>query len=344
MYRRAAVVVGAGREDFGLTVVEAALEGTPAATVPAGGYLATVRPGVSGVHAASATPDDLPARSRGPRARPGRMPGMGTRIPPRHPRRPPRYSVGRGGDAGVNESQVTVPLPVRLRFGHAAVQRLAEEIGVDLLHIKGAAVDPSLRPSGYAGSDVDVLVRPAHVLRLDRAMRQHGWRLYSTFEYGSPFGHAQTYFHDAWGYIDLHRFFPGIRLEPERAFDVFWSDRHEIDIAAVGCLVPGVPAQAVLLVLNAARAPRQARSDVSAAWRKASDEQRREIAGLVGRLTPRSPSPPRPGTWSDTSTRGTTACGRSSPRAAAARRSGGRASGRRRASGRDCGSPPARRS
>ena len=59
VYRKAAVVLGAGREDFGLTVVEAALEGTPAATVPAGGYLATVRPGVSGVHAASATPDDL---------------------------------------------------------------------------------------------------------------------------------------------------------------------------------------------------------------------------------------------------------------------------------------------
>jgi glycosyltransferase involved in cell wall biosynthesis len=39
VYRHAAVVVGAGREDFGLTVLEAALEGTPAATVAAGGYL-----------------------------------------------------------------------------------------------------------------------------------------------------------------------------------------------------------------------------------------------------------------------------------------------------------------
>ena len=47
----------------------------------------------------------------------------------------------------MSESQVSVPLPVRLRFGHAAVQYLAEEIGVDLLHIKGAAVDPSLRPT-----------------------------------------------------------------------------------------------------------------------------------------------------------------------------------------------------
>lgn len=184
----------------------------------------------------------------------------------------------------MSESQVSVPLPVRLRLGHAAVQHLAEELGVDLLHIKGAAVDPSLRPGGYAGSDVDVLVRPDHVARLDRAMRRHGWRLYSTFEYGSPFGHAQTYLHEAWGYIDLHRFFPGIQLEPERAFDVFWSDTHEVDIGAVGCPVPGVTAQAVLLLLNAARAPRQARSDVSAAWRTASDEQRREIERLVSRL------------------------------------------------------------
>ncbi|MBM7502755.1 glycosyltransferase [Agromyces aurantiacus] len=61
VYRHAEVVIGAGREDFGLTVLEAALEGTPAATVAAGGYLETVRPGVSGAHAASATAADLAA-------------------------------------------------------------------------------------------------------------------------------------------------------------------------------------------------------------------------------------------------------------------------------------------
>ena len=40
-------------------MIEATLEGTPAATVAAGGYLETVRPGVNGYHAASATPEDL---------------------------------------------------------------------------------------------------------------------------------------------------------------------------------------------------------------------------------------------------------------------------------------------
>lgn len=59
VYRNASVVIGSGREDFGLTVIEAALEGTPAATLAQGGYLETVRPGVNGYHAASATPEAL---------------------------------------------------------------------------------------------------------------------------------------------------------------------------------------------------------------------------------------------------------------------------------------------
>jgi hypothetical protein len=184
----------------------------------------------------------------------------------------------------VNESQVSVPLPVRLRLGHAAVQYLAAQAGVDLLHIKGAAVDPSLRPGGYAGSDVDVLVRPAHVDTLDQAMRSNGWALYSTFEHGSPFGHAQTYLHDAWGYIDIHRYFPGIRLEPERAFELFWADRHRLHIAGVGCQVPSVTAQAVLLVLNAARSAKGARGDLMTIWSQAPEDRRAEIMRLVERL------------------------------------------------------------
>ena len=181
----------------------------------------------------------------------------------------------------MDESQVSVPLPVRLRFGHAAVQHLADRLGVDLLHIKGAAADPSLRPGGYSGSDVDVLVRPADVAQLDRALRRHGWRLYSTFDYGSPFGHAQTYLHDAWGYIDIHRFFPGIRVQPECAFDRLWADRHEVEIAGIGCQVPSVPAQAVLLVLNAARSKTRAEPDVGTAWRDADAERRAEVDALV---------------------------------------------------------------
>jgi glycosyltransferase involved in cell wall biosynthesis len=67
VYGHAAVVLGAGHEDFGLTVIEAALEGTPAATIAQGGYLETVSPGVSGYHAASATAADLATAIRNAR-------------------------------------------------------------------------------------------------------------------------------------------------------------------------------------------------------------------------------------------------------------------------------------
>ncbi|MBM7502754.1 nucleotidyltransferase family protein [Agromyces aurantiacus] len=184
----------------------------------------------------------------------------------------------------MNESQVSVPLPVRLRFGHAAVQHLADSIGVDLLHIKGVAVDPSLRPGGYAGSDVDVLVRPSQVDALDRALRANGWALYSTFEGGSPFGHAQTYLHDAWGFIDIHRYFPGIRLDPAQAFEVFWADRRPVEIAGVGCRVPSVTAQAVLLLLNTARSAKGARGDVVTVWTEADEAFRADVTQLVARL------------------------------------------------------------
>ena len=183
----------------------------------------------------------------------------------------------------MNESKVSVPLSVRLRFGHAAVQHLADSIGADLLHIKGVAVDPSLRPMSRRGSDVDVLVRPEHVAGLDGALRRHGWALYSTFDYGSPFGHAQTYLHDSWGYLDIHRSFPGIRTNPAQAFERMWADRATLTIADVGCFVPSVPAQAVLLILNAARS-RANRQDVVMAWSSADDEQRRQVEVVVADL------------------------------------------------------------
>jgi len=180
---------------------------------------------------------------------------------------------------GVDESQVSVPLSVRLRFGHAAVQVVADEIGVDVLHIKGATVDPSLRPVERSGTDVDVMVRPQHVVRLDGALRQRGWMLYSTFEYGSPFGHAQTYQHESWGFLDIHRFFPGIRAEPAVAFDRLWRDRGSSQIAGITCPVPSIPAQGLLLALNSARAAKR-RGD-RAVDADSNAERRAQIEALV---------------------------------------------------------------
>lgn len=184
----------------------------------------------------------------------------------------------------MNESEVSVPLSVRLRLGHAAIQYLADSVGVDVLHIKGAAVDPELRPGGYTGSDVDVMVRPSQVANLDAALRSHGWRLYTTFTSGSPFGHAQTYLHDAWGYVDIHRAFPGIGIAPDAAFERLWDSRQPADIAGARCAVPDLVGQSLLLVLNAARSRAPMRHDLAAVWTSADDERRAALRSLAAEL------------------------------------------------------------
>lgn len=182
---------------------------------------------------------------------------------------------------------VSVPLSVRLHFGRAAVQTIANRSGIDLLHIKGDAVDATVRPIAHVGSDIDVMVRPSQVDMLDRLLRQHDWRIYSTFEHGSPFGHAQTYHHALWGYLDVHRFFPGIHLPPARAFARLWQERESLDFGGVACPVPSVPAQSAILILNAARAS-GASEDVRRLWTDATADQlisvEAEIDALDARL------------------------------------------------------------
>jgi hypothetical protein len=181
--------------------------------------------------------------------------------------------------------EVPVPLAVRLLFGRAAVQVIADDVAADLLHIKGDAVDKALRARDASGTDIDVMVRPTHVARLHDALVRHGWVVYSSFVYGSPYGHAQTYRHPDWGFLDLHRMFPGIRLDAERAFDELWRDRAEREFAGMAAAVPSPTGQAVLLVLNDVRSHKAARAIATWVDRPALD--RAEVMDLVERLDAR---------------------------------------------------------
>ncbi len=180
-----------------------------------------------------------------------------------------------------------IPLPVRLRLGRAAAQTVATQVGADVLHIKGDAVDPSLRPHASTGSDVDLLVRPSHVAKLDEALRAEGWKVYSTFDLGSPFGHAQTYEHDTWGYLDLHRSFPGIRIDADAAFDLLSRGGQVLSFAGVDCPVPVVEAQAAILVLNVARAQERRGSELDRIWTDAGEDRRQAIIALCDELDAR---------------------------------------------------------
>ncbi|WP_438853473.1 hypothetical protein [Agromyces sp. M3QZ16-3] len=182
----------------------------------------------------------------------------------------------------VDASQPAVPHLVRLHLARASVQTLAEQTGVRLLHIKGDTQDRSIRSSSAPGTDVDVMVHPDQVDQLDAALRAHGWRVYSTFTGGSPFGHAQTYVHVTWGYLDVHRSFPGIGLAPENAFERLWSSRGTVDVARVRCSVPDVSSQAVISILNAARSRRP--SGLQREWTDLEPERRKAIEDEVETL------------------------------------------------------------
>lgn len=173
-----------------------------------------------------------------------------------------------------------IPSAVRVVMARAAVQVLADSVGVDMLHIKGETVDPSLGGVRAPGSDVDAIVDPLGIPTLHRALLAHGWRVYSSFAFGSPFGHAQTYLHEVWGYFDLHRRFPGIGLRDQVSFDLMWAERLRRDAAGIAYATPGVDVQAVVLILNAVRN----RRPMPPFWDTMDADDRARCRALVERL------------------------------------------------------------
>lgn len=189
-------------------------------------------------------------------------------------------------DTTAVDSAGLAPLPVRVRFCHAAVERVARGARVQILHIKGPAAHPSLRDRSRTGSDADVIVRPDQATRLVDALLSAGWSMRARFATGSVFEHAATLWHVHWGYVDVHRAFPGVGVPAEVAFGRMWRDRRTIDLAGVACAVPSVPAQALLHILHEARERlgEQHGADVRSAWVEADPDLRAAVAGLRDEL------------------------------------------------------------
>lgn len=181
---------------------------------------------------------------------------------------------------GLSRNLPTVPVGLRAYLAHAALQTIAEDLGVALLHVKGPATDPALGRPRSRSTDADVLVRPDQVESFIDELEAHGWREMTSFATGSAFGHAATYFHDSWGYADVHRVFPGIRARD--AFAQLWEHRREADLAGITCAVPSLTAQRLLLMLHLARnGAGEADPDYERAWSSLTQDERAEIHGLA---------------------------------------------------------------
>ena len=178
----------------------------------------------------------------------------------------------------------TVPVQLRVHLAHATMQAIADEVGIDILHIKGPAVDSRLRPEGHNSSDADVWVRPVHFKRLFSGLEAHGWQQVKKLRSGGLVQHSANWYHGELGQADVHVRFPGIQVAPDRAFEVLWRVHGIREIAHRPCVVPSLAAQRVILLLHAARDIRQSSADVSAAWNDASESEREAVRALVREL------------------------------------------------------------
>ncbi len=181
-------------------------------------------------------------------------------------------------------SVATVSTWERVQLGHAALQWLAERAGIQVLHLKGPALDATLTRGPRLSTDADIWVRPSRIRDFVAALDTYEWSRVTDFGDGSPFEHASTWLHPAWGYVDVHRRFPGMR-DGEETFDRLWADHTLTDIAGRACPVPSLTAQRLILMLHAARgdSPRAA-GDMDLAWAEADPEMRHEIRELVADL------------------------------------------------------------
>lgn len=179
-----------------------------------------------------------------------------------------------------------IPRSARVSLCHAAVECIAADAGVRLLHIKGHSLAAQLRRPGRESTDVDVLAHPGELTRLISRLHAHGFSAVDSFVTSSPFAHSTSFVHDQWGHLDLHRHLPGISLPPEEAFDRLWADRGSAVIAGHSVAVPSIDAQALVLLLHAARNPgdTHARSDVRFVWDTAPPERRDRVDALAVEL------------------------------------------------------------
>lgn len=179
---------------------------------------------------------------------------------------------------------IDVPVWQRIQLGHAVLAVIAEDAGVDILHLKGPALDPVLAPVPRYSTDADVLVRPSQLETFLAVLPRHHWHLVAGFAEGSPFEHAATFRHPEWGYVDVHRRFPGLPGD-EATFERLWADRTSRVIAGRTCPTPSVVAQRLVLMLHAARKDSpHAAEDMRRAWGEADGATRDAIRHLVSDL------------------------------------------------------------
>lgn len=174
-----------------------------------------------------------------------------------------------------------VPLRARVLLAHAALARTLADAGIRALHIKGYAALDGSYVQQRSSTDVDLLVHPEDAPRTLEVLTAAGWPMVADFSEGSIFMHAATLRHVQLGYVDVHRLFPGIGLDPAEAFERLWSARVERVRAGHPLPVVHRGHQRLLIILHAARDVSRRRLDVTHIRTTSSEEEWRGLQALA---------------------------------------------------------------
>lgn len=170
-------------------------------------------------------------------------------------------------------------------MGSVLVDFLARSVDIRTLLIKGPSAEKAL---GYHrhSVDVDVLVEPERFVDLLDLLREHGF-VGDVSLVEDSWAHAVEVVSAEWSVaVDVHRWFPGIEVAPERAFDLLWEHAVSVELAARSCTTLDRPGHALLIGLHAARSRHGSckRDEVTAAMASLSAEEREAMRHLAKEL------------------------------------------------------------
>lgn len=145
-------------------------------------------------------------------------------------------------------------ISVQHELVYALLAHAARQSGVDIVFIKGPVLHvQGLRVREHSG-DVDCWVRPGGERALADAMAPWGWRIVPTAFDGTSVAHSITLVPGDWGCeIDVHWRFPGMTIDPVRAFDLLYESSEERVFAGASARAPSPAMHAVIYALHELR-------------------------------------------------------------------------------------------
>jgi glycosyltransferase involved in cell wall biosynthesis len=145
-------------------------------------------------------------------------------------------------------------------LAYTLVNRVATDVGVRLLFIKGPVAQQQGLRREHTSVDVDVMVDPSQRDSLAAALSKLGW--VDENPHTSPRVlalHSWTYRHPRWPCeLDVHDRFPGFFTDPQVVFESLWARRIEAPVAAQGVPAPDEAGHTLILALHALRDPHRA--------------------------------------------------------------------------------------